>query len=252
MISKEKIKFIRSLQQKKYRDKEQLYLVEGLKIVKELLIYQPHNVVEIFSEHNFNVDDIPELKNFKQGTSISSIDMKKISALKTPPGILALVKYPLGNQPDFTKDITLMLDRLQDPGNLGTIIRIADWFGVKNIVCSPDSVDCYNPKVVQSTMGAIFRVNITYASLPEILKENGGQVTSYATCLDGQDIYTAQLKTPCMILMGNESQGLSGELIKLAAGKIKIPSFAPDGITSESLNVSVATGIICSEFRRRM
>ena len=251
MISKEKIKFLRSLQQKKYRDKEQLYLAEGLKIVKELLIFQPKNVAEIYLADNFNADDIPGLKNFKQCSLISANDLKKISALKTPPGVLAIVKFNVNNKPDFTSDITLMLDRVQDPGNLGTIIRIADWFGIKQIVCSPDSVDCYNPKVVQSTMGAIFRVQVSYADLAEILKENSGKVISYATSLEGDNIYQSTLKTPSFILMGNESKGLSEELMDFADNKLKIPSFVSDGVTSESLNVSVATGIICSEFRRR-
>lgn len=252
MISKAKIKFIRSLQQKKYRDKEKLFLVEGLKIVKELLIHQPSSCEELYLVNNLDTSTSAELNSFQNKQFISENELKQISALKTPPGVLAIVKYPAISAPELTRDISLALDKIQDPGNLGTIIRIADWFGVKNIVCSEDTVDCYNPKVVQSTMGAIFRSRIYYTDLKNIIQENRSHVTSYATSLSGENVYETTLNKPAIILMGNESNGLSDGLIQLAEKKIKIPSFAQGDMGSESLNVSVATGIICSEFRRRL
>ena len=179
--------------------------------------------------------------------------MKKASFLRTPQGVLAVFKQQ-NHEIDPTipeHELCLALDNVQDPGNMGTIIRIADWFGIEHIYCSNGSVDIYNPKTVQATMGAIGRVKIHYTSLPELIKSLENKAPIYGTFLDGEDIYSSTLSNKGIIVMGNEGNGISEECSNLIKERLLIPNYPKERSTSESLNVSVATAIICSEFRRR-
>lgn len=190
-----------------------------------------------------NIETIPVKRN----------ELERMSHLSTPPEVIAIYRIP-----DYSIDtemlstgITLLLDRVQDPGNLGTIIRIADWYGVRQIVCSPDTTDVWGPKVVQSTMGAISRVRCHYTPLPDFIRENPG-IPVYGTFLDGDNIYSCRLPETAMIVMGNEGQGISPEVEKAVARRLLIPSYPPGAPTSESLNVGMATAITLSEFRRNL
>ena len=189
---------------------------------------------------------------FAEGELVSEKEMERISQLKSANSVLAVVELPtrkLANvQP--SKNLVLALDRVQNPGNLGTIIRLADWFGISDIVCSEDTADCFNPKVVQATMGAILRVRVHYTNLAKWLAEQR-DTKIYGTFLEGENIYNAQLDKSGVIVMGNEGQGISAEVAKCVSHKLLIPPYPADRCGSESLNVAVATAVICSEFRRR-
>ena len=189
---------------------------------------------------------------FAEGELISEKEMERISQLKSANSVLAVVELPkhkltLANP---TKNLVLCLDRIQNPGNLGTIIRLADWFGISDIVCSEDTADCFNPKVVQATMGAILRVRVHYTNLAAWLASHK-DVCIYGTFLEGENIYNAELEKAGVIVMGNEGQGISAEVAKCVSHKLLIPPYPADRCGSESLNVAVATAVICSEFRRR-
>lgn len=179
-------------------------------------------------------------------------DIERMSSLVTPQPVLAVLRMPAATSlPDATRSLVLALDRVQDPGNLGTIIRVCDWFGVNNILASDDTVDVYSPKVVQATMGALSRVQVYYCDLPQVLSELQSNVPLYGTFLDGCDIYHAELSANGVIVMGNEGNGISSEVAKCINRRLLIPSYPPGEATSESLNVAMATGITLSEFRRR-
>lgn len=252
VLSKNKIKFFNSLIHKKNRDELHLFVAEGTKLVMDLLPY--YNLkyivasVDWLSEHNvssnvecFSLSDISE--------------MKKISFLVSPSPVFAVFEYK--NSLDLSSVISndelfLALDTVQDPGNLGTIIRLADWFGIKHIFCSHESADFYNPKVVQATMGALSRVDVHYCNLSDVLTDftNLG-VPIFGTFLDGDLIYDAKLPKNGIIIMGNEGKGISDSVSKFVSKRLFIPNYPLGSITSESLNVAIATAIICSEFRRR-
>ena len=186
---------------------------------------------------------------------VSKEDLSRISFLKTTPEIVALCRIPenLPNWDAIKRDLTIVLDDIQDPGNLGTIVRLADWFGIKNIICSEGCADLYNPKVIQSTMGAFARVNVNYLSLQQFLGEaKQYELPVYGTFLEGENLYTTDLTSKGLIVMGNEGNGISDSLDGLISRKINIPSYPGGEITSESLNVAIATAVICSEFRRRI
>ncbi len=251
-ISKNTLKIFSSLQKKKYREKENLYVVEGKKMVHEAIINIPDDIKAILSSTNIDTE-LPETLLNKHFT-ITNDEFKKISALKTPPPILAVIKKqstkPLS--PSNINDLTIGLDTISDPGNLGTIIRLADWFGVKQILCSEQCVDLYNPKVIQATMGSIFRVNVTYIDLASFIKEcNTEGIPIYGTSLDGENLYEHKIQIPSILLLGNESWGLSENLKNSTSKNLLIPSFANSNQTSESLNVSTATAIALSEIRRQ-
>lgn len=239
MFSKSQFKLIKSLAQKKYRLKQQLFVVEGKKAIFELLnspllLHSLYTTEDIFkAERN---------KTF----FIEEPDLKKISNLTTPQTAVAIFHIPQMPQPDLS-GLVVALDGVQDPGNLGTIIRMCDWFGVEQLLCSEGTVDCYNPKVVQATMGSISRVNIHYVSLPEVL-ENAKNITVYGAFLEGEVIYSQSLKDG-IIVMGNEANGISSEIEALVTKKLLIPQFGKIQET-ESLNVATATAIFLSEFRR--
>lgn len=254
MISKNKIKFIISLQKKKARDDERLFVIEGDKLVREFL-NAGAPVVMLIAKPEFLSSLPSQLTSFvKEVEKVSYEELKQISTLKTPHNALAVVRMP-DNKMKLTEMMTqycVALDFVQDPGNMGTIIRAAGWFGIKNIVCSMDCVDVYNPKVIQSSMGAILHVNIFYADLKDIFTfaaENS--VPVFGTMLDGKSIYKHKPDQKGIILLGNESKGISAELIPFITEKIKIPKFstATDGI--DSLNVGMAASVVFSEFLRK-
>lgn len=246
-ISNNEIKKVKSLQQKKVRDEEGLFIVEGEKMVKEA-IDSPFDVEKIFYRDE-----------------IGDESMKRISALTSPSPALAVVHKPSDvyvSDPSSMRTILsegglyIALDSIRDPGNLGTILRIADWFGVKAVFATDDTVDLFNPKVVQSTMGAIFRVKMHYVDLPALSDEVlslGGKV--YGTFLDGNDIYDRDLDTgndkPVVIVIGNESEGISASMESKVTDKLYIPSYSTGEQGSESLNAAIATAITVAEFKRR-
>lgn len=254
MISKNKIKFIISLQKKKVRDEEKLYVIEGDKLVREFLnAGVPVSI--LIAKPEFLGSLAPEIKrNVKEVEDVSYDELKQISTLKTPHNALAVVQMPESEMemPEIIKQFCVALDFIQDPGNMGTIIRAAGWFGIKNIVCSMDCVDVYNPKVIQSSMGAILHVNVYYADLKSLFTFAAqNSVPVFGTMLEGKSIYKHKLDNKGIILLGNESKGISPELISFITEKIKIPKFsnAREGI--DSLNVGMAASVVFSEFLRK-
>ena len=240
MLSKNQIKLIKSLESKKFRKREGLFVAEGPKVVGDLLRagYQPHAI--------FSTEPRPDAE------LITDDELHRISFLQHPQEVLAVFHIPTPQESSnfhLPADICLALDGVQDPGNVGTIIRIADWFGITHIYCSPDTADVYNPKVVQATMGSLAHVQITYCDLVPLLR--GAAVPVYGTLLDGQDIYQQPLSREGVIVMGNEGNGISPEVRQLVSHKLLIPNFNKNTETAESLNVAIATSITCSEFRRR-
>ena len=238
MISKSQIKLIRSLQQKKYRSKLKLFVAEGPKVINELLTAK-------FKLHSLYAT-VEDLFTGVNSEIISDEEISKISFLKNANNSLAIFTIPEQKKPR-KEGITLLLDSIRDPGNLGTIIRLSDWFNVSNIICSSDSVDCFNPKVIQATMGSISRVSISYCDLTEYLSLNDLPV--YAGTMDGKNIYKEKLPENAIVILGNESNGISDTLLNLTTHKIGIPRFGNNHQT-ESLNVAVATAILFSEFKR--
>ncbi|SMO78371.1 RNA methyltransferase, TrmH family [Saccharicrinis carchari] len=251
MISQSKIKLINSLTKKKYREQNQLFIAEGEKLVLDL-IRSNIKVIELFVSESFT--SISQLPPGLPCIKITEQQLKKITQLKSPSTIIALCQIPQNTLDPHTvhKGLTLALDDIQDPGNLGTIIRLADWFGVKHIICSKNTADAYNPKVVQATMGAIARVAIYYTDLTTFLAEQKeNQIPIYGTSLDGENIYGEKLTNKGIIVMGNEGKGISPTIAQQIDKKLLIPSFSEYPDHSESLNVSMATGIVLSEFRRK-
>jgi TrmH family RNA methyltransferase len=240
MVSKNQIKLITSLQHKKYRQEHQLFIAEGVKVIQELL--QSNFVLE----HLFVTEAIFEQVNSTQKTVINELDMKRISALSSPSSCLALFKIPAPSKIN-DRGLIVALDDIRDPGNLGTIIRLCDWFGVTQLLCSPETVDVYNPKVIQATMGSIARVNVNYVDLKEFVLNSPLPV--YGTFMEGNNIYKEEMPKECILILGNEAKGISSELKKLSKNKIAIPRFGTLQQT-ESLNVATATAILLSEFRR--
>ena len=238
MISKSQIKLIRSLQQKKYRSKLKLFVAEGPKVINELLTAK-------FKLHSLYVT-VEDLFTGVHSEIISDEEISKISFLKNANNSVAIFTIPEQKKPR-KEGITLLLDSIRDPGNLGTIIRLSDWFNVSNIICSSDSVDCFNPKVIQATMGSISRVSISYCDLTTYLSLSDLPV--YAGTMDGKNIYKEKLPENAIVIVGNEANGISDTLLNLTTHKIGIPRFGNNHQT-ESLNVAVATAILFSEFKR--
>ena len=242
MITRAEILDIKSLATKQGREEQRAFIAEGEKLVGEI------------RNSSLRIRRILQTKPvFAEGELISEKEMERISQLKSANSVLAVVELPkhklsLANP---TKNLVLALDRIQNPGNLGTIIRLADWFGISDIVCSEDTADCFNPKVVQATMGAILRVRVHYTNLAKWLFSSQGEAKIYGTFLEGENIYNAHLETSGVIVMGNEGQGISDEVAECVSHKLLIPPYPTDRCGSESLNVAVATAVICSEFRRR-
>ena len=247
MISKAKIKYIRSLELKKNRNKEGKFVAEGFKVVDDLLALQPADLIVATGEWL-------QGKHFGAETEVIEVtdeELKKVSFLQHPQQVLAVFKQATsGDYSINTSELSLALDGVQDPGNLGTIIRIADWFGITHIYCSQDTADVYNPKVVQATMGSIARVKVEYGDLLGLVESLPADVPVYGTLLDGDNIYQQKLENRGLIVMGNEGKGISPALAKKVNHKLLIPNFPEGRATADSLNVAIATAITCSEFRR--
>jgi len=240
-LSKNHIKLITSLQQKKYRQKHKLFIAEGLKVVNELLNSS------VVLEKLFVTNDCELKVPSEKKVILTSVELKKISQLKTPNKVLGLFHIPKEKKA-ASKGLIVVLDAINDPGNLGTIIRLCDWFGVLQLVCSNETVDCYNQKVVQASMGSLTRIDIVYTDLKTYLKETNLPV--FAADMNGENIYTFDLPKEAILIMGNEANGISDELMSLIANKISIPQFGASQKT-ESLNVATATAVLLSEFKRR-
>lgn len=241
MLSKSRLKYIQTLGQKKFRDSERLFIAEGPKVVKDLLEEVDTVVREVFGLPDW----IEGHRSYARSTIMTEVteeELGRMSQLTTPNQVVALVEqFPHLELKAEKEAITLVLDEIQDPGNLGTLVRLADWFGISNMICSHGSADIYNPKVVQSTMGSIARVRVMYADLEQWLWQQEG-INVYAAVLDGQDVSAFKKITEGILLIGNESRGINNSLLKLADTKITITKKGK----AESLNAAVATGIILS------
>lgn len=249
MITKARIKLIKSLEQRKQRNLQHLFIAEGPKLVGELLAtMQPYYIAALpeWWDRNRNL-----VTSTCECDTITPEELQKASLLRTPQQVIALfpiLEYKFN--PDIAQhELCLALDGVQDPGNMGTILRIADWFGIHNVVCSKETADVYNPKAVQATMGALARVKVHYTNLPELLSLCNAPI--YGTLLDGDNIYEQELGNNGFIVMGNEGNGLTQEIRNLVTQKLLIPNYPIGTQTTESLNVAIATSIVCSEFRRR-
>lgn len=245
MLSKSQISFIKSLHQKKYRKEHGLFIVEGIKSIKEFIqsSYQIHTI--FYNSEQYNL--LPKLPANINLFEVKNAELDKISTLQTPQGFLALIHIPKNRELALTvlkNQFTLVLDGVQDPGNMGTIIRTADWFGFKNIICSADCVEVFNPKTVQATMGSLARVNIYEANLPVLLEKN--TIPVFGALLDGESIYKTQWGAEGLVILGNEGKGISAEVIK----KINKPVTIPRIGEAESLNVAVSAAIFCAELVR--
>jgi TrmH family RNA methyltransferase len=238
LVSKSQIKLITSLHKKKFRDKEGLFIAEGPKVISELI----DAGLEIHSHFSTLTTENPSKRFFQ----ITEDELKKISSLKTANTAVAIFKIPKQNT-SSSEGLILAMDAIRDPGNLGTIIRLSDWFGVIKLVCSLDTVDCYNSKVVQATMGSIARVNIQYCDLSEYLIN--ASLPIYGGVLNGENIYTLETPKKAIVVLGNEANGISDQIMALISNKITIPQFGVSQKT-ESLNVATATAILLSEFNR--
>ncbi len=252
MISKAKIKYIRSLELKKNRLADNVFVAEGPKVVGDLLrVMRARLIVATQEWMSCNESECHGAEIIE----VSADELRKVSFLQTPQDVLAVFNMPDRNDTDNCEvpigKLSLALDGVQNPGNLGTIIRIADWFGITEIFCSNDTADAFNPKVVQATMGSIARVSIRYVNLSEMLSTLPDGFPVYGTFLDGEDIYQQTLSDEGLIIMGNEGNGISHEVGRLINRRLLIPNFSTSEDRAESLNVAIATAITCSEFRRK-
>lgn len=258
-ITKAQVKLVRSLQLKKNRDEQALFVAEGEKCVSELMkSFEP---VLLIACESLPLRMLPAAPDGLSWLTASEVQIEQMSSLRTPQGVLAVFRQPTDVAVLSPSTLTLVLDGVQDPGNLGTIIRTADWFGVRHIICSIDTADCFNPKVVQATMGALARVKVQYCSLTDWLAGLPKElcVPVYGTLLDGDNLYSvlhstgrpkSQRTEATVIVMGNEGNGISHDVRRYVTHPVRIPSFPPDAETSESLNVAIATAVVLAEFRR--
>lgn len=244
MLSRNRIKYIQSLTRKKGRETHRSFIAETPKVVNEF-INSSYKAEFLFAEERWLSDNPHWLKQNPSTEVIREDELKKISQLKTPHGVLAVLKIPVQNTVlELKGEVSIALDDLQDPGNMGTIIRIADWFGVKNLLCSNDTVDIYNPKVVQASMGSLAHVRVTYLPLEAFLAET--TVPVYATAMEGVSVYEQSALDEGILIIGNEGKGISDPFFALAKKKISIPRIGK----AESLNAAVATGIILSHLKK--
>ncbi|MDR2466311.1 MAG: RNA methyltransferase [Prevotellaceae bacterium] len=240
-LSRTAKKYIASLSVKKYRDREKCFLVEGEKSVAEF-IASDFKVKAVYCTGECSV-------RFSGSEIISAAEMRQISNLKTASPVLAVVEIPVREQCAVSRDeLVLVLDDVQDPGNLGTIIRLAEWFGIKRIVCSPRTADAYGPKTVQASMGSMARAEVTYTDLRAFFATLDSDIPVYGTFLEGENIYDAKLSSGGVVAIGNEGNGISPEIAEFVSRRLFIPPFGSR--VAESLNVAVAAAIVCSEFRR--
>ena len=253
MLSKNQAKYIRSLTVAKFRKANGQFIAEGTKLVIEL-INSSLKVVTVFALPSWIQEHLLPIEGRDfEIVEVTEREISMISSLTTPSAVLCIVKIPalIINPENISQELVLMLDDIKDPGNMGTIIRTADWFGIKTIICSENCVDIYNPKVVQATMGSIARISIFYTQLFPFLANLPSGVIVYGSMLDGDILIDKKLEKKGIIIIGNESRGISPELLPHITEKIKIPSFSDASGHAESLNASIATAIICYEFRRR-
>ena len=249
MIGKNTIKWVHSLEMKKNRKREHLFVAEGPKVVGDLLAHYRPRAVFATVEWNGRAS----LPSYVTPETVSDDELRRLSFLQHPQQVIAVLEMDDDVSISVSPErLSLVLDGVQDPGHLGTIIRIADWFGIDNIVCSPDTADAYNPKVVQATMGSLARVNVSYTPLLPFLTSLPADMPIYGTLLDGSDIYASELSSRGIIIMGNEGNGISSEVRALVSKPLLIPNFRQGGDCAESLNVAVATAITCAEFCRRL
>ncbi|BBD45617.1 TrmH family RNA methyltransferase [Petrimonas sulfuriphila] len=248
-LSKNRIKQIRSLSEKKYRSEHGTFVAEGKKLVLDLL---GNCRCQFLAGLPDILQEIPRL-SAEEMVEATPEELKKASHLKTPPQLIGIFYQPKNalEEIEFVGKLHLVLDGIQDPGNMGTIVRLSDWFGIQHVFCSPDTADIFNPKTVQATMGAIARVNVHYVDLKDLLTRNNS-LPVFGTLLEGENIYKAELPKNGFIVMGNEGKGISPDIQKLITHKLFIPNYPTNSQTSESLNVAVAAAIVCSEFRRRV
>lgn len=248
-LSKNRIKYIHALEMKKTRKADRVFLAEGPKLVGDLLGHVPCLFLAAtagwLAQHPH-----PQAEEV---TEVDDTELARASLQKAPQQVLAIVRQPeeIYKMEEIRRSLCLALDDVQDPGNLGTIIRLADWFGIEHIFCSPGTVDVYNPKTIQATMGAIARVKLHYTPLPELIHSLGAEMPVYGTFLDGENMYAQPLTRNGLIVMGNEGNGIGREVEQLVNRKLYIPNYPADRPTSESLNVAVATAVVCAEFRRQ-
>ena len=249
MLSKNKIKYIHSLELKKNRKEEHAFVAEGHKLVGDLLGHFPCKLLvatRAWLERNpgMKADEIIE---------VTQEELTRASLQKAPQDVLAVFEQPTYEMDAsvVSQNLCLALDDVQDPGNLGTIIRLADWFGIEHIFCSQGTVDVYNPKTIQATMGALARVKLHYCHLPSFIASLK-DTPVYGTFLDGENMYGKNWSEHGLIVMGNEGNGISDEVGRLVNERLYIPNYPPQRETSESLNVAIATSVICAEFRRRI
>ncbi len=258
MLTASVIKNIKSLKEKNERVAQGLFIAEGEKLIEELL-HSDFIIESIYANTDWlnNIDEKRKQKFAKKIVQVSEKELSRISLLKQPNKVLALVKIP-GEKikiEEILGKTILAFDNISDPGNLGSAIRIADWFGIKNIICSINSVDAYNPKVVQATMGSVFRIRISYVELEAFFMEAKSKTNTkiYATTLAGQSIYQTPKQNNAILLFGNESHGISNQLLKMCDAQIKIPAYSSGEkkfISAESLNIAMAAAIICAEWKR--
>lgn len=240
MVSKNQIKFISSLHLKKNRIANQLFIAEGVKVIQELL------KSNFILEHLYCTEPLFDEVQINLKSIISESDLRKISTLTTPNNCLAIFKIP-SSKPIIDNGLIIALDDIRDPGNLGTILRLCDWFGVSQVICTEKTVDLYNPKVVQATMGSISRVNVSYINLKNYLQTTSLPI--FGTFMEGSNVYMENLPKQAIVIMGNEANGISSEIENIIKNRLSIPRFGDLQLT-ESLNVATATAIILSEFRR--
>ena len=247
MLSKSQISFIKSLHQKKYRKEHGIFLIEGIKSIEEFIQsnYQVHSIYYL-AQYQSLLSALPaNIKLFE----VNNAELDKISTLQAPQGILALVHLPkpvVLNPASLKNAFTLVLDGIQDPGNMGTIIRTADWFGFKQLICSLNCVEVYNPKTVQATMGSLSRINIFYEDLPEVLKNT--RLPVFGAVLDGKSMYKTDWGKEGLVILGNEGQGISPEVMKLITHPVTIPRMG----NAESLNVAISAAILCADISRNL
>lgn len=253
MLSKQVTKIVQNLEKKKFREKYNLFKIEGTKLVDELLhsTLKTHSILASPAWISSHQTDLPAVPVYETDER----EMRSISNFQSLPEVIALAEIPgyTFHKAEIQQTLSLVLNGIQDPGNLGTILRVADWFGIRHIFCDPDCAGVYNPKCVQASMGAIFRVKTFYLDISVLLKHYKEEINLpvFGTFLDGQNIYSSPLSSKGFIVMGNEGKGISSGIEALTDYKLTIPSFANSPESTESLNVGVATGIILSEFRRR-
>ena len=252
MLSKAEIKRLNRYKQSKFRNQDELFVVEGEKMLEELLQsnYEIHSIYATKQWIEKNKEIISQKKITNLLFEASQEDLEKITLLSTPNQVYSLVKMPKQHSEKTPKGLTIALDGIKDPGNLGTIIRLADWFAIENIICSEDCVDIYNPKTVQSTMGSIFRVKVEYTNLKSFLENLPKNYPIYASIVEGgENIYEKHFKEDSILIIGSESHGISQEIQQYVNQKITIPRFRTDK-KPESLNASIATAIMISEIQR--